>query len=108
MNFSLRLMEAMAKKSLKQKELSELSNVPQGAISNYCNDKGLPSVEGLYRLAKSLDVSMEWLLGIDDAPLYEHHANQNSDNIYWKERAKTAEQKLDALKKGLAVWLKKF
>lgn len=101
MNFSLRLTQALASKSLTQKELSILTKIPQSAISNYCAGKSLPNVEGLYKLSKALDMSMEWFMEDKDIKESEHKPVHSSDTDYWRHKAKTAEEKLEMLKASL-------
>ena len=104
MNFSHRLMEAMVRKGLNQKELANICSIPQGAISNYCNDKTAPSSEALYKLSKALDVSMEWLIsGDSNSP----KDIQSSSDTHWRDRALKAEEKLSMLKAAMTGWLKK-
>ena len=67
--FKERLREARTKAGLKQSELSEMSNVTAATISAYeCSDgkKGQnPSLENAARLAKALNVSIDWLYGLE-------------------------------------------
>lgn len=104
MNFSHRLMEAMVRQGFNQKELSEIANVPQGAISNYCNDKGMPSSEVLYRLSKALSVSMEWLIAGESS----QYNDPSGHDTHWRDRALKAEDKLEQLKGSMQAWLKKI
>ena len=104
MNFSHRLLEALVRKGINQKELSDIANVPQGAISNYCNDKGLPSSEVLHRLSKALSVSMEWLISGENS----HHNDPSGKDTHWRDRALQAEEKLKMLKSAMTGWLKKI
>ena len=104
MNFSHRLMEAMVRQGVNQKELSEIANVPQGAISNYCNDKGMPSSEVLFRLSKALSVSMEWLIAGETS---QHNDPTGQDN-HRRDRALQSEEKLKMLKSAMTGWLKKI
>lgn len=104
MNFSHRLMEAMVRKGLNQKELSKIADIPQGAISNYCNDKGMPSSEVLYRLSKALSVSMEWLI----AGASSQYNDPSGHDTHWRDRALKAEDKLDQIKGSMQAWLKKI
>lgn len=56
----------MKSAGLNQIALSRATGLRQSAISSYCNSGGLPSAEALYRIAKNLNVSMEWLLMGDE------------------------------------------
>ena len=104
MNFSHRLMEAMVRKGINQKELSEIASVPQGAISNYCNEKGMPSSEVLYRLSNALEVSMEWLISGETSRTKDPAPQDN----HWRDRALKSEEKLKMLKSAMQGWLKKI
>lgn len=104
MNFSSRLMEAMSRKGMNQKELASMADVPQGAISTYCNGKGKPSSEVLYRLSKALSVSMEWLLS-GEVP---SHRDPSREDEHWKDRALSAEDKLKRIKSALTGVVKKI
>lgn len=102
MNFSYRLADAMSRKGLNQKELAMMADIPQGAISNYCNGKGMPSSEVLFRLSRALSVSMEWLVSGEAANLPCKADSQ------WKNRALDAEEKLHRLKIAMSDWIKKI
>ena len=104
MNFSHRLMDAMVRQGINQKELSEIASVPQGAISNYCNDKGMPSSDVLYRLSKALSVSMEWLISGEST----QHNDPSHQDTHWRDSALNAEEKLKMLKSAMTGWLKKI
>lgn len=67
--FSERLREAMKRKSLTQKQLESISNVTQSSISAYLRGDMEPKISVFYQLAVALDVSMEWLLGVETEPL---------------------------------------
>ena len=56
---------------LTQPELSELSGVDQGSISLYENEKHLPSLVAILRLAISLNVNTDFLLGTEELRSFE-------------------------------------
>ncbi len=62
--FCLRLSKALADKSFTQRELSLLTGIAQSAISKYLSGKGLPRTAELFKLAKVLGVSMDYLCGL--------------------------------------------
>lgn len=73
--FSLRLSRVMNEKSLTQRELSILADIAQSAISKYLAGRGLPRTAELYKLAKILGVSMDYLCGLK-------HNTQLSNTLY--------------------------
>ncbi|MFZ4814781.1 MAG: helix-turn-helix domain-containing protein [Phototrophicaceae bacterium] len=58
-----------------QKSLAELLNMGEKQIWRYENEKTKPAGEDVARIAKALDVSTDYLLGITDDPLPHHHEN---------------------------------
>lgn len=84
--FCLRLLETMARRSLNQKELADLTDLSQGAVSKYLRGQALPKSLELYKLSKALGVTMEWLLGDDGSP--------PTDESYWRREAERLKTKL--------------
>ena len=66
--FADRLTEAMQRKNISAAELSRISGVNEGAISQYRKGEYKASQLNLARLANTLDVSIVWLMG-NDAPM---------------------------------------
>lgn len=64
--FSERLKEIRQKKQLTQNSLSNMLNISQGAYANWENGKREPNFELLLELAKILNVSTDYLLGIEN------------------------------------------
>lgn len=62
--FRKRLKEARMEKDFTQKHLAELAGCTAAAISGYETDKK-PSIEIVSRIAKHLNVSIDWLCGFD-------------------------------------------
>lgn len=60
---SYRLGYIMQQKKFDGKTLSKNSNVSESSISNYLNNHAEPTRRTLQKLAKALDVDMEWLSG---------------------------------------------
>ena len=54
------------KKEMKQKELAELVGITEATLSRYENGKREPKSEIVTRIANILEVSTDYLLGIDD------------------------------------------
>lgn len=57
------LEELRKDRKMTQKELSEVSYVTTGTISNYENDRYLPDIEKLIMLADYFNVTIDYLLG---------------------------------------------
>lgn len=64
-DFKERLNEALAKRQMTAAKLARLSNVNEGAISQYRKGAYKATQENLERLAKTLNVSIAWLMGAD-------------------------------------------
>ncbi len=64
----LRLKEARLRSSLKQNELADLIHVSRQAYSLYERGKRRPSWETMIALAKALNVSTDFLLGLSEDP----------------------------------------
>ncbi|MFR8608086.1 helix-turn-helix domain-containing protein [Akkermansia muciniphila] len=66
--FVSRLRAKLVDKNLSQSDLAYMSNIAQGAISEYLNpEKGRsPGAAELGRMAQALGVSMGWLWGVED------------------------------------------
>lgn len=63
--FKDRLKEALAIRKMSAAELARLSQVNEGAISQYKKGAYKATQENLDRLAKTLNVSIAWLMGAD-------------------------------------------
>lgn len=63
--FSNRLNEAIRKKNIKPVELSELTGIDKSKISSYMSGRYKAKQDGIYLLAKALNVSEAWLMGLD-------------------------------------------
>ena len=66
--FSERLSHCMKQCKVNGAELSALSGVTAATISRYLNGLRTPTVENIILLAKALDVSVDYLLGLHDVP----------------------------------------
>lgn len=63
--FSNRLQKAMQIRNIKASELSEKSNIPKSAISQYLSGLYEAKQKSIFKLANVLDVSEAWLMGLD-------------------------------------------
>lgn len=59
-----RLRLALGKSNMKQIELAEKTGIPKSAISQYLSGKIKPKQDKVYLMAKALDVSELWLMGM--------------------------------------------
>lgn len=64
-NFSIRLQKAMNIRNIKAVELSEKTGIPKSSLSEYIKGKYEAKQKGIYKLAKALNVSEGWLMGLD-------------------------------------------
>ena len=63
-----RLLRMRKEKKMNQQELAEILSLSKYSISLYENDKSVPSEETLISIAKTFDVSVDYLLGLIDEP----------------------------------------
>lgn len=66
MKFQERICEEIKHCGLTQKQLAEKLGVDPANITNWKTGKNIPSVETLYALCKLLNVSADYLLGLDE------------------------------------------
>lgn len=64
--FQERFNECLRFSDIKQTELARAANVSKQCISDYKRGKSVPSIDTLYLLCKFLDVSADYLLGLED------------------------------------------
>ena len=64
-NFNIRLQKAMNIRNIKAVELSEKTGIPKSSLSEYIKGKYEAKQKGIYKLAKVLNVSEGWLMGLD-------------------------------------------
>lgn len=63
--FSNRLNTAMRIRNIKASELSAKTGIAKSSLSEYINGKYEAKQDGVYLLAKALDVNEAWLMGLD-------------------------------------------
>ena len=63
--FAKRLKLAMDLRNIKASELSEKSNIPKSAISQYLSGLYEAKQKSIFKLATVLNVSEAWLMGLD-------------------------------------------
>lgn len=82
---------ALLAKGINQNQLAEAASVSNVTISRYMSGNRTPGTEELFRMARVLDVSMEYLL-----------TGQQSPETEWQKRALAAEKKLSEMKSIVA------
>lgn len=63
--FTERFNEVLGYSYVKQTELAKAANVSKQCISDYKSGKSVPSIDTLYLICKFLDVSADYLLGLE-------------------------------------------
>lgn len=63
--FANRLNTAMRIRNIKASELSEKTGISKSSLSEYINGKYEAKQDGVYLLARALNVSEAWLMGLD-------------------------------------------
>lgn len=61
----LRINTALALRNVKQKELAKVLGVSANAVSYFCSGARTPNTWQLIKIAEYLEVSADYLLGID-------------------------------------------
>ncbi len=64
--FQARFNEWLKYSDVKQTELAKAANVSKQCISDYKSGKSEPSIDTLFLLCRYLDVSADYLLGLED------------------------------------------
>ena len=75
-----RLREAMNMRNKKQVDLERETGINRSAISRYLSGEYEPKNKPIYKLAKALDVSDQWLMGYD-VPMERPKEQKNNDAI---------------------------
>lgn len=81
MNFN----DLLLNKHLSQKRLSEISGVPRTTIVDLCTHKSFVkkcNCQTIYKIAKTLDVSMEYLIELDNTYEIDPVTYKPKDNSY--------------------------
>ena len=72
-----RIKEALDIKGMKQADLCKLTQIPKSAISQYISGAFEPKQDRIYLIAKALNVSEAWLMGLD-VPMERKENNPSS------------------------------
>lgn len=65
MTFGQKIIEARKSKELSQEQLGKLIDIDKRIISRYETDKTLPSIDVAKKIANALEVSLDYLTGLD-------------------------------------------
>lgn len=79
--FAERLREALIIKDISAAELSRITGVDEGTISNYKKGKYEPKQKRTKEIANALGVSVSWLLGADDVPINQENQSIRTDKL---------------------------
>lgn len=63
--FKERFNEVLNFSYIKQTELAKAANISKQCISDYKSGKSVPSIDTLYLMCKFLDISADYLLGLE-------------------------------------------
>ncbi len=72
MTLGQRIKRARAHRKFRQEDLADLFGITKQAVSGWERDREVPDVAKLPRLARKLEVSLEWLLDGDGEPQSNH------------------------------------
>lgn len=64
--FQMRFNECLAYSKVKQTDLAKAVNVSKQCISDYKSGKSVPSIDTLFLICRYLDVSADYLLGLQN------------------------------------------
>ena len=67
--FAQRLKAALELSGLSQSQLSDLTNIPKSAISQYISGEFRPKTKRMSILADALNVNLLWLYGFEGIPM---------------------------------------
>lgn len=78
--FSTRLREIRAARNLTQAELAQRAGFQASAIAHFEADRRKPSFENVRRLARALEVSTNYLLGVEEVTAFRHEDKLTPDD----------------------------
>lgn len=86
-----RISKARRHMNMNQKELAIKANITEGSLSRYENDIREPKAAALTQLAKALEVSTDYLLGLNDKMEVENSSLDDKSEIEFEAIVKEAE-----------------
>lgn len=105
--FQERLLEAMIEKKCNQATLARSIGLSKSTITYYCQGKMNPRGIHLLKLAKGLDVSPEWLVGLSDEMNAEIPSLSLSQKALIEKCKNLSEEKLDLINSIVEIISKK-
>lgn len=87
--------KARLSKGFKQSELAAMLAVSTSAIGMYEQNRREPDIETIVKLAKCLDVTLEYLLGVGDRPTEEERHVLEVTNYFYNEEKPADEGELE-------------
>lgn len=97
--FSNRLKTAMRIRNIKATELSTKTGIAKSSLSEYINGKYEAKQDGVYLLAKALNINESWLMGLD-VPMERETLQELKSSISLKELFKDKVPLLGTVKAG--------
>jgi transcriptional regulator with XRE-family HTH domain len=91
--FSIRLRKARERRNLKQSELAERAGLQAAAVSHFETGRRAPSFDNLRRLADTLNVTTDYLIGRAEDPV---SSGPNIDKLF-RNAGEMSEADLEAL-----------
>lgn len=86
-----RISKARRHMNMNQKELAIKANITEGSLSRYENDIREPKAAALTQLAKALEVSTDYLLGLNDKMEVENSSLDDKSEIEFEAIVKATE-----------------
>lgn len=81
MTIQQRIFKIMQEKHITQSELSKSTGIPQPTISDWKNKNKMPSSDKIIAIAKCLEVSVSYLLGVDEISSEENNIVMHGNNF---------------------------
>lgn len=87
--------QARKAKGLKQSELADMLSISASAVGLYEQNRREPDIETIVKLAKCLDVTLEYLLGVGDTPTEEERRVLDVAGYFYNEEKPADEGELE-------------
>jgi transcriptional regulator with XRE-family HTH domain len=99
-SFGQRLTQARKRKALSQEQLGEMTDTDKRIISRYETDKTLPSIDVAKKMANALEVSLDYLTGLE----YSLFINDTEMTRLLKDYSQFKEEDKSTIKKFLKAF----
>ena len=107
-SFSARLTELMARRGWNQRDLAVHAELSQPSISRYLRGQTEPKITDVIALAKALGSTVDVLIGVATEPLKGSLNEEPTEYVNWRDRALSAETKVEMLKSGMQAHISKL